>query len=342
MNLFLKVIAEGKKEFFKKHRVAREAFFFTKFGSLTAGCCIENFSIPKCYYAYGDFTTGDKIVILENINEYINTVFCMGVCSPFNTMSEYEEKSKDIQFSPKEVCLCVFTNLAHLHAKFWEDKTLLNEEWIANMHFMLGEKKEKFLELLAEFHFQWEDFKKNGMESTPVDQIFDQELIEILSASFKQTDWNAYKKVRNPDEKNWTQLHGDCHPGNFFIRTNLATQKIESKAVDFECMTIGGAASELALFMILGLDPSVRKSIEFDVLKQYYNLLISLGVDEKRYTYDECKYQYVIEGFLRYCIYIPILSHMMDKKFMMVFGAKLLAFAKDHGITKENVIGPVF
>ena len=96
MNLFLKVIAEGKKEFFKKHRVAREAFFFTKFGSLTAGCCIENFSIPKCYYAYGDFTTGDKIVILENINEYINTVFCMGVCSPFNTMSEYEEKSKDI------------------------------------------------------------------------------------------------------------------------------------------------------------------------------------------------------------------------------------------------------
>ena len=332
IKLFVKVIPDEKKEFFQPHGLAREAFFYTKVGS------IENFRIPKCYYAYGDLTTGSKIVILESLEGYLNTNYCLGKTHPFSTIwGDYEEKTKDLKFSPKEVCSAVFASLAHLHAKFWENKALLNEKWIKGIDNMLGESKEPWLKLTAEYKNDWEDLLKNGIESTPLDQIIDQELIDILSACIQQIEWDTYRKLRNPDAKNWTQLHGDCHAGNFLLNVNSSMQKIETKAIDFECMEIGYGPSELSFFMF-HLEPSLRKSFEFDVLKEYYDLLISLGVDEKTYSFDDCKYQYVSGGLLQITAYIPILSKMLGKEFIKFLGSQLMAYVKCHGITKEYVI----
>ena len=50
--------------------------------------------------------------------------------------------------------------------------------------------------------YLWGDFVTNGMEGIPIDQILDQELIDIISASFKQIDWDENLKLKNPDAKN--------------------------------------------------------------------------------------------------------------------------------------------
>ena len=66
----------------------------------------------------------------------------MGSCHPFTPVSEYVEKIKDLKFIPKKVCSAVFANLAHLHVKFCEDKSLMNEKWVKSADFMLGKSIE--------------------------------------------------------------------------------------------------------------------------------------------------------------------------------------------------------
>lgn len=189
-----------KKEFFFKFGLAREAFFYAKFGK-----DMDNFNIPKCYYAYGDMKTGDKIVILEDIEEYLNTNYCLGKHHPFSYMlGDYEEKTKDLKYSPQEICIDVATNLAHFHARFWEDKTLFNEKWIKNSDHMLGENKDQWLHVMDELKNEWENFKKDGMEGTPADQIIDLELKDIINASLEKINYEQYRKDKNQDSKNWT------------------------------------------------------------------------------------------------------------------------------------------
>lgn len=102
-------------------------------------------------------------------------------------------------------------------------------------------------------------------------------------------------------------------------------------------MELGIPAQELSFFMYFHLEPSLRKSFELDVLKHYYDKLISLGVSQETFSFEECKYQYEFGGFAKFVMYFPFLTKMLPMELIKYTGAQMIAFAKDHGITKENV-----
>ena len=331
INIFAKVILESNKQASIRVGFSREAFFYTKFASR-----VENLKMPKCYYSYGDFVSGDKVVFLERLDGYLSSNFAFGQHHPQNQIPEFEEKTKDFKFSSKEVALDAFKNLAHLHFQFWEDKSVLKESWIRGADWMFGESKETWDRTINTVNLRWEKFLKDGMQGTPANQILDQELIDLISASIQKVDWDEWLKTKNPDVKNWTQTHGDAHPGNFLVRANPDSQNIETITLNFELTGIHFPVTDLANYLIFNTEPSDRKSFEFDILKQYHELLISLGVNEKNYSFEECKSGYVKYGFSRVWL-ITVMTVLFPVEVVKYFGRQFLAFAKDHGITTENV-----
>ena len=96
MTLFMKIMPEKNFELSKNLKLPREAFFYT---NVSPNC--EMLSAPKCYYAYGNLTTGEKILVLEDLEGYMNSGFAFGQVNPACIRPDFDEKAKDLKFMTK-------------------------------------------------------------------------------------------------------------------------------------------------------------------------------------------------------------------------------------------------
>jgi len=86
-----------------------------------------------------------------------------------------------------------------------------------------------------------------------------------------------------------TLCHGDAHIENVFYDKRFSGG---AAFIDFGNMMFSQAMNDVAFFMVHSLDVQTRRSVEWDVVAYYYEMLKANGVDGEAYTWERCKRDY--------------------------------------------------
>jgi hypothetical protein len=78
-----------------------------------------------------------------------------------------------------------------------------------------------------------------------------------------------------------------------------------------------------------------RRECENDLLRAYYIELISNGVSESEYSYENCFEDYVRGASERWMWFLAYLSFADDM--MNFFSKQVSAFCKDHNVTSQSI-----
>lgn len=120
--------------------------------------------------------------------------------------------------------------------------------------------------------------------------------VEVTRASFaalahlhrhfwgKQFDW------AETDSDGLTLIHGDFFPANVMVRRDQSIV-----IVDWEMCRFGRPGVDLAQWVISHMEPSLRRSCELELLRDYHAVL-----NVKEYTFDELVTDYQKGGLLKW------------------------------------------
>lgn len=208
---------------------------------------------PKCYYADIDTVTKNTLLILEDLS---------------NTYYNFDEKSSDYNL-PIKSCSC----LAKFHAYFWNHKNLKN--------------------IISSFSFKKQIIEYDALLKKFIINNCDLLSKETLTVIYKSYEIFTYllkeKYSRQQKINNITIINGDAHIYNFLFPLN---KNHNPKIIDFQFWETGIGCLDLA-HLTRKLSPNqITLKFHQDLLKKYYESLISYGVTT--YSYEQCYNDYRI------------------------------------------------
>ena len=115
--------------------------------------------------------------------------------------------------------------------------------------------------------------------------VFSQEMSDFVIRAIN--GWERLYTQRIKDDKALTLLHGDLHYWNLFYPKNRAMDRLYF--FDWETYKRGIGPYDLC-YLVGGGSPQQRREVEKDLLRYYYDGLISGGV--LGYSWEDCIYDY--------------------------------------------------
>ena len=188
------------------------------------------------------------------------------------------EQGDQIRGCTAEQATLAAVNLAGLHGPRWCDPTLADEGGINVMD-------EDGANMLGEV-------------MTPMNEMF----FEHMGARLAAADRDVLERV--PDvagawllgrAERFGPVHGDYRLDNLMF----APDGSDVAAVDWQTISLGLPARDLAFLLSTGLVPETRSACEDEVLSAYHQALVGHGVDG--YTLDQCRDDYafaMLQGLL--------------------------------------------
>jgi len=338
--------------------LAREALFYKHLVPKLA----SEVSIPTIYYAHGNMETGEKVVLMEDLSlsspTYVDSGILFGPGNPNNWTRDlkgmiakaYDDRSKPP--SGAEVANITFKAIAKVHANFWKDTTLLDHTWLRGSNWIQGK---------GEAAWKASQGVIQGIYKRGIDKLefWDPLVKETLAHTMTNISWEAQLKRLNTTNSNWTLVHGDFWPGNVLISTDVTSKKSEThdelstaqlddgkriRVLDWEMVGIGSGPQDLGQYILSNMSVEERRHCEKDLVKAYWEELISLGVDKGSFTWEECWNEYRIGGverFLWFLVYFcgqPPGSPLL--KWAKFFHDQIAAFLKDHNLKPTDFVQP--
>ena len=86
--------------------------------------------IPKVYYSFGDWETGIKIIIMEDMSNLVQAGYFFGPGNPANWGKDLPNLIGETKIQPVDVLRNTFKEAARLHATFWRKEELLQSKWL--------------------------------------------------------------------------------------------------------------------------------------------------------------------------------------------------------------------
>ena len=116
----------------KTYGLAREALFYQTMA--------KNLSVrmPKVYYSFGDWDTGIKVIIMDDLSSFIQAGYFFGPGNPANWGKDLPSLLKGSSTEPTEVIRNAFLEAAKLHSTYWQKEQLLTEKWLRNTEWFQG------------------------------------------------------------------------------------------------------------------------------------------------------------------------------------------------------------
>ena len=288
LNLVVKFIPDDKLASSKTLGLAREAFFFSILAQQ-----LPSLSLPRTYYTHGDLSTGAKVVIMEDLTSHKNSGYWFGMTNPLNWGKDLASLTNNSCFTAEAITKNAVEKLAILHGTFWNDEGLWKYEWLNGVDWIQGKNQESWQGMMNWIQAKWDTGKARISDGQI---LIDDYLVKIVDASFSKVSWEAHQATVQQDQT-WTLVHGDHHPGNWIVKPD-DSKPIDAIVIDFEMVGVGNGAAEISQYLISHMDPLLRKNVEFDLLKVYYDSLIKFpNVCQEKYTFEYCKQQYVTYGF---------------------------------------------
>ena len=160
--------------------------------------------------------------------------------------------------------------LARLHAHWWHDRSLLERDWLMT--------SERFSDMMQPLYAQgWETFWTKLGAGLPADyEPVGTALVEQFPALVARGTSSA-----------WTLVHGDYRLENFLFGPQGSD---ELCVLDWQIVSVGSGARDLAYFVSQNLLPEMRRKYEKDLLALYREGLAAGGVRD--YTAERLLHDY--------------------------------------------------
>lgn len=223
---------------------------------------------PRCYYAAIDGEGPDFALLLEDL-------------APARQGDQLAGCSED-------VARAAVVELAGLHAPSWCDESLLGLEW-------LGVPSDDMILLgRALYNAQLPGFIERYGSQLEADEV---EIIKRVA----QSKGAPFEKLRDP----FSLVHVDYRLDNLLI--DEAERPPRIVAVDWQSITIGAPATDVAYFLGAGLLPDVRRSVEEELVRAYHDALSEAGVRD--YAWGQCWNDYRRGSFSGFAV--TVIASMM-------------------------------
>lgn len=331
--------------------LAREALFYKHLAPMLS----SNLSIPTIYYAHGNWETGEKVILMEDLSSsspaYVDSGILFGPGNPNNWKRDLDKMIAQAYGaleppSAEKVADITFKTIAKVHAKFWKHSALINHSWLRGSNWIQGHGEAA-----------WKASQRyiQGIYEKDIDdklEYWDPLVKSTLAHAMDGISWEAQLERLNT-AKNWTLVHGDFWPGNVLISTNTVSKESDDsskgdeeslRVLDWEMVGIGSGVQDLGQYILSNMSIEERQQCEDQLIKGYWEELTSNGVDKDLFTWEECWKEYQIGGverFLWFLVYFcgqPNGSPLL--KWGQFFHDQIAAFLKDHHLKPQDFVQP--
>jgi aminoglycoside phosphotransferase (APT) family kinase protein len=284
---------------------------------------------------------------MEDLSTAVQSGYFFGPGSPLNWGKDLPALTQQWPgISCEDITLSAFEEAAALHAKFWQDPSLLARPWLRAADWRQGQGKASWDASQARITACWAKAAAQ-IETGDAKVNWDPLMIGLMTASVGRIDWDAYQ--RELATQPFTLTHGDFHPGNIMVRSLSETAAhggaVKIALLDFEVIGLGNGAQDLGQFMISHVAVAARRQLETKALDAYYTKLVdSASADaDLRASYPHAVFlrDYAMRGFCRWVWLLALLTSMCPAAMVQFWHDQMLAFAHDHGLTADNIAMPV-
>ena len=243
--------------------------------------------------------------------------------------------------SAYDVANQTFQAIANVHARFWKDKSLLEDEynylrcssWINGKDEKSWTASQGMIQCIWEKYNNAEEEHGNGIQWDPL-------VRQLVDKAMEGISWESQQERLNSNS-NFTLVHGDFWPGNVMISTSSDTKEdYDIRLLDWEMCGLGSGPQDLGQYILSNMDPVVRRECEEQLIKNYYQKLISLGVSD--FSWDECWTEYKIGGLERWLWFLVYFCGQEGEmiKWAQFFHDQIREFVHDHRICSEDITQP--
>eukprot|EP00980_Cylindrotheca_fusiformis_P001772 scaffold405_cov132-Cylindrotheca_fusiformis.AAC.24 len=332
-SLIIKQVTEEGLALAKSLGLAREGLFYRHLSSE-----MPQHLIPRIYYSYGDFATGTKIVIMEDIHDAIDSGVLFGPGNPNNWKRDIEaisSRAGSPSPSSKQVTLVTFREMARVHAIYWKCGDLLSTDktWLRGQEWLRGQGRASWEASQKLIQSMWKDYLVSEADRPVVS--WNKTVRATLEKVIAGISWESQLDRLHP-EGNWTLVHGDFWPGNVMWKT---TRQDSIKIIDWEMVGIGSGPQELGQYIISNMDPKERKECEREVVRAYYDELKS-NQQGDLCSWDYCWQEYRIGGVERWLWFLVYFVGSGMDDWAQFFHDQIAAFMTDHELTPNDFTQP--
>lgn len=358
LSLIIKQVPEKGRPLSQQLGLAREALFYNQLAADVEATKQEqeesdttNKMIPKVWYAHGEMTSGEKIIIMEDLSSIsIDSGVFFGPGNPNNWKRDLKTMASRAGPNPPtatQVAKTTFLKLAQVHATFWCRSDLLDDdyEWMRGQQWLQGKGRESWEASQGLVQMFWKKcLDREEASGKPCIQ-WDPLVREAIEASVKGISWEAQLQRLQPEGR-WTVVHGDCWPGNMmWMIDNNDDNKSEKdkgsiKLLDWEMVGLGSGPQDLGQYVLSNMDPAERRACEEDLIKSYFEKLKRCGV--KNVDWEYCWSEYKLGGLERWLWFLVYFvgqgGAMME--WAQFFHNQIASFMHDHKITAADLVQP--
>jgi len=316
--------------------LTREALFYKNLRSE-----IPEDLIPKIYYSYGDFATGNKCVIMEDIKDAIDSGILFGPGNPNNWKRDLKSiaaKAGNPPPSSKHVALKTFREIAKVHAAYWKDTKLLSADktWLRGQEWLQGKSKASWEASQQLIQGMWKSYLDSESDNSVIS--WDKNVRSTVEKAMKGISWESQMARLHP-HGHWTLVHGDFWPGNIMWMTG--NEKSDAiKFVDWEMVGLGSGPQELGQYVISNMDPAERKACELELVQAYYGELKQHLPSDKVCSWEYCWQEYRVGGVERWLWFLVYFVGNGMGDWAQFFHNQISDMMNSHGLTAEDFTQP--
>ena len=159
--------------------------------------------------------------------------------------------------------------IAGFHAEFWESPRLAEFDWLPEYAQDADARQRAFRRAIGPFLSTWGEY----LRPSTID------LISRLGDSLAR----IRRQLSLPPR---TILHGDYRLDNLAFDGSGRGPAV----IDWQAASIGRSVADMAYFIVYCIDPNERRSLESELLKLYYSVLVEQGV--VAYDFESCMEDY--------------------------------------------------
>lgn len=267
----------------------KEVYFYQKLAPQTT------LPTPQCYYAHIDSTSGQSVLLLEDL-AHLRIIDISTGCS----LTEAE-----------------FTihHLARFHAQWWNHPLLQTAVSITPLEGIASAMHNVYQAV-------WPQFLNKMAGLTELPKVFLQ-----IGERFCQKPETLFQTLTTTPV---TLIHLDCHLDNLFFGQ---PDHEELMVVDWQMYGYGRGIMDVAYFLVDALPVDLRKASEYHLLQDYHGSLRQQGVTD--YSFEQCwmEYQQAIFWKLMTFVIGGAVNDTVQPKIQLYLESvlpRLVTFYEDH------------
>ena len=332
--LIVKQVPDQGLALSKQLGLSREALFYRRYAEK-----LPQHSTPTIYYSYGDFNSGRKCVVMEDVKDAIDSGVLFGPGNPNNWKRNLPEIAAEAGTPPptsREVALVTFREIAKIHATFWNAEELLTPDktWLRGQEWLQGKGRESWeasQQLVQSF---WKAYLDAESSDKPI-ITWNANVRAAVEKAVSGISWEAQLTRLHP-EGHWTLVHGDFWPGNVLWMTK---QHNSIRFLDWEMVGLGSGPQDLGQYVISNMDPAERKECEKELVKAYFEELQqhNKSID---CTWEYCWQEYKVGGVERWLWFLVYFVGNGMSDWAQYFHNQIHDFMNDHWLTANDITQP--